>query len=213
MIIMVLLTACRIDQRNQKSSSKPQPSLTLIALKLAPALCSFKDALVSRRTETSSVMDEVAIARALHMLAVVVWIGGVAMVTMVVLPAVRDGDVGPNRLVVFEGIERRFAWPARTATVIVGLTGFYMTQRLELWERFWSSEFWWMHAMVCLWLVFTVLLFVAEPLILHRWFHARANATPDTAFTFLHRAHWLLLVLSPITIFGAVAGSQGTSLF
>jgi hypothetical protein len=39
--------------------------------------------------------------------------------------------------------------------VIVGLTGFYMTQRLELWERFWSSEFWWMHAMVCLWLVFT----------------------------------------------------------
>ena len=62
--------------------------------------------------------------------------------------------------------------------MIVGLTGFYMTQRLELWERFWSSEFWWMHAMVCLWLVFTVLLFVAEPLILHRWFHARANATP-----------------------------------
>ena len=157
-------------------------------------------------------MDDVAIARALHVLAVVVWIGGVAMVTMVVLPAVRDGDVGPNRLVVFEAIERRFAWPARAATVIVGLTGFYMTQRLELWERFWSSEFWWMHAMVCLWLVFTVLLFVAEPLILHRWFHARANATPDTAFTFLHRAHWLLLVLSLITIFGAVAGSQGTSL-
>ena len=148
-------------------------------------------------------MDDVAIARALHVLAVVVWIGGVAMVTMVVLPAVRDGDVGPNRLVVFEAIERRFAWPARAATVIVGLTGFYMTQRLELWERFWSSEFWWMHAMVCLWLVFTVLLFVAEPLILHRWFHARANATPDTAFTFLHRAHWLLLVLSLITILGA----------
>ena len=95
-------------------------------------------------------MDDVAIARALHVLAVVVWIGGVAMVTMVVLPAVRDGDVGPNRLVVFEAIERRFAWPARAATVIVGLTGFYMTQRLELWERFWSSEFWWMHAMVCI---------------------------------------------------------------
>ena len=65
---------------------------------------------------------------------------------------------------------------------------------------------------MCLWLVFTVLLFVAEPLILHRWFHARANATPDSAFTFLHRAHWLLLVLTLITILGAVAGSQGVSL-
>src|SRR6266404_98567 len=80
-------------------------------------------------------MDDVVIARALHVLAVVIWIGGVAMVTMVVLPAIRQGDVGPNRLHVFEAIERRFAWPARAATVIVGLTGFYMTQRLELWER------------------------------------------------------------------------------
>jgi uncharacterized membrane protein len=41
-------------------------------------------------------------------LAVVIWIGGVAMVTMAVLPAVRDGDVGPNRVEVFEAIERRF---------------------------------------------------------------------------------------------------------
>jgi uncharacterized membrane protein len=98
------------------------------------------------RTEASSVMDDVVVARALHVLAVVIWIGGVAMVTMVVLPAVRDGDVGPNRARVFEAIERRFTWPARIATVVVGLTGFYMTQRLELWDRFRSGEFWWMHA-------------------------------------------------------------------
>jgi uncharacterized membrane protein len=35
-------------------------------------------------------MDDVLIARALHVLAVVIWIGGVAMVTTVVLPAVRQ---------------------------------------------------------------------------------------------------------------------------
>ena len=47
-------------------------------------------------------MDDVATARALHVLAVVIWIGGVAMVTTVVLPAVRHGDIGPNRLQAFE---------------------------------------------------------------------------------------------------------------
>src|ERR1700694_3268069 len=104
-------------------------------------------------------MDDVAIARALHVLAVVIWIGGVAMVTMLVLPAVRYGDVGPNRLQVIEAIKRRFTWPARIATVVVGLTGFYMTQRMELWDRFRSGGFWWMYAMVCLWLLFTVVLF------------------------------------------------------
>jgi uncharacterized membrane protein len=129
-------------------------------------------------------MDDVAIARALHVLAVVIWIGGVAMVTMVVLPAVRDGDVGPNRVQVFEVIERRFVWPARIATVVVGLTGFYMTQRLELWDRFRTGEFWWMHAMVCLWLLFTVVLFVAEPLILHRWLHAHAVRRPIPTLPF-----------------------------
>jgi uncharacterized membrane protein len=158
-------------------------------------------------------MDDVALARALHVLGVVIWIGGVAMVTMVLLPAVRRSDLGQNGLQVFEVIERRFAWHARFATIVVGLTGFYMTQRLELWDRFRLGGFWWMHAMVCLWLLFTFVLFVAEPLVLHRWFHARATATPDAAFALLHRAHWLLLVLSVITILGAVAGSEGVSLF
>jgi uncharacterized membrane protein len=156
-------------------------------------------------------MDDVIIARALHVLGVVIWIGGVAMVTMV-LPALRRGDLGTNRLQVFEAIERRFGWHARLATLVVGLTGFYMTQRLDLWDRFRSGGFWWMHAMVCLWLLFTLLLFVAEPLVLHRRFHARALAAPDAAFALLQRAHWLLLALSLITILGAVAGSQGMSL-
>jgi hypothetical protein len=53
-------------------------------------------------------MDDVVIARAQHVLAVIIWIGGVALATTVVLPAVRCGDVGPSRLQVFEAIERRF---------------------------------------------------------------------------------------------------------
>ena len=65
-------------------------------------------------------MDDVATARALHVLAVVIWIGGVAMVTTVVLPAVRRGDIGPNRLQAFEAIERRFGWHARSPQSLSG---------------------------------------------------------------------------------------------
>ena len=46
-------------------------------------------------------MDDVVIARALHVLAVVIWIGGVSMATTAVLPAVRRGDLGADRLVAF----------------------------------------------------------------------------------------------------------------
>lgn len=156
-------------------------------------------------------MDDIVIAHALHVLAVVVWIGGVAMVTVVVLPAVRRGDLGADRLRAFQAIERRFVRLARIAVLIVGATGFYMAARQELWQRFQSAQFWWMHAMVGLWLLFTLILFVAEPLFLHRRFDRWATVAPDAAFAALHRAHWVLLGLALITILGAVVGSQGWS--
>jgi len=157
-------------------------------------------------------MHDIVIARALHVLAVVIWIGGVAMATTVALPAIRRGDLGPDRLRAFHAIQRRFVWQARGAVIIVGASGLYMAARLDLWERFRTVEFWWMHAMVCVWLIFALLLFVIEPFIMHRRFARLAAQSPVTAFARLHRAHWVLLVLSLITVFGAVAGSQGWSL-
>ena len=84
-----------------------------------------------------------------------------------------------------------------------------MVSRLDLWARFRSAEFWWMHAMVCVWLLFAFALFVAEPFILSRRFGVWATATPEAAFKWLQRAHWIVLALSLVTIFGAVAGSHG----
>lgn len=158
-------------------------------------------------------MDDVIAARALHVLAVVIWIGGVSMATLVVLPAIRRGALGQDRLQAFQAIEHRFAWQARAAIIVVGLTGFYMTWRLDLWNRFRNISFWWMHAMVCLWLLFTFVLFVAEPFILKRHFSRWATERPEVAFAWLHRAHGVLLALSVLTILGAVAGSQGWSIF
>jgi uncharacterized membrane protein len=158
-------------------------------------------------------MDDVVIARALHVLAVVTWIGGVAMATTVALPAVRRGDLGADRLRAFHAIEQRFVWQARAAVIIVGLTGFYMSARLDLWERFRSAQFWWMHAMVFVWLLFTFVLFVAEPFILRRHFHNWATTAPQAAIAWLYRAHLVLLALGLIAIFGAVAGSHGWSVF
>jgi uncharacterized membrane protein len=157
-------------------------------------------------------MNDVIIARALHVLFVVIWIGGLAMATSVVLPVVRKGELGSSRIQAFQAIEHRFVWQARGAILVVGLTGFYMRGRLQLWDRFRSAEFWWMHAMVFTWLIFAFLVFVAEPLILHRQFRAWAAGQPEIAFAWLHRVHSFLLVLSLVTIFGAVAGSQGWSL-
>jgi uncharacterized membrane protein len=158
-------------------------------------------------------MDDTTIARAVHVLAVVFWIGGVAFVTTIVLPALRRIAAPAERLALFDLIERRFAWQARATTLLAGFSGLYMLMRLDLWDRFFLAGFWWMHAMVAVWLVFTAMLFAAEPLFLHRWLLARAKARPDATFALVQRLHWLLLGLGVITILGAVAGSHGLLLF
>jgi len=158
-------------------------------------------------------MDDVIIARALHVLAVVIWIGGVSMVTTAVLPAIRHAELGDDPLRSFQAIEHRFAWQARFTIILVGLTGFYMCWRLDLWGRFREASFWWMHAMVGVWTLFVLLLFVVEPFILHRRIRDWATAQPGAAFAWLNRVHWVLLVLSLVTILGAVVGSQGWSIF
>lgn len=157
-------------------------------------------------------MIGLALARALHVLAVVIWLGGVSMATTIALPAVRRGELGPDRLAAFHAFERRFVWQARTMLLLVGATGLYMMIRLDLWSRFEDARFWWMHAMACLWLLFAFVLFIAEPLIVHRRFQRWASRDPSAAFAALHRAHVVLLALSLVTVFGAVAGSHGWSI-
>jgi uncharacterized membrane protein len=76
-------------------------------------------------------VDDLTIARALHILAVVLWIGGVAFATTVLLPAVRNIQA-PERVVFFENVERRFGAQPRFTTVLAGLTGIYMVVRLDI---------------------------------------------------------------------------------
>lgn len=156
-------------------------------------------------------MDDVTFARALHVLAVLHWIGGLAFVTLVVLPLSRV-LLGVQGAVLFEAIEMRFSAQVRWSVPLAGLTGLWMIVRLDLWSRFRDPAFWWMHAMVGLWLLFMLLLFVIEP-ILHRWVVSMARHAPPPTLrriTFLHRA---LLSVAALTVVGAVAGAHGLFLF
>ena len=154
-------------------------------------------------------MNDFALARVLHVLAVVFWIGGVAMVTTVLLPAVGNMKTPGERVEFFERVERRFAWQARATTLVAGVSGFYMVHYMNAWDRFTQAAFWWMHAMVIVWVIFTAMLFVLEPLVLHRYFLVRAKRDPSGTFALIQRMHWFLLTVSLLAVGGAVAGSHG----
>lgn len=158
-------------------------------------------------------MEYLTIARVIHIVAIVLWIGGVSMVTTVIIPAVKRMKSKEEQIETFEKIEGKFSLQAKVTTVLTGLSGLYMVEAMNAWNRFLDFRFWWMHAMVLVWLIFTIILFILEPFVLHKVFRKYAEKNPEKTFNILHRAHWALLILSIITIIGALAGSHGLYFF
>ncbi len=156
-------------------------------------------------------MDDLALARALHVLAIVHWIGGLAFVTLVVLPSRGKLDGAGRRLAAFEAVEGRFSSQAKVSVTLAGLTGFYMAHRMDVWDRFADPAYWWMAAMAVLWAIFSAVLFAAEPLFLHAWFRRRAARDEDGTLTLVWRAHAVLLAAAFATVAGAVLGAHGNS--
>lgn len=153
-------------------------------------------------------MDWGVIARAVHVLAVVVWIGGLSLVTTVLLPAMRDRP--PEQWIrEFEALERRFAPQARIAALLVLFSGLYMLYRYDLWQQFALTEYWWMDLMVGVWLLFAALLFVIEPLALGRLVRRRAAAAPEATLALMLWLHRGMLILSLAAVSAAVGGSYG----
>jgi hypothetical protein len=54
-----------------------------------------------------------------------------------------------------------------------------------------------------------LVLYVLEPLLLHKLFKKYAEENPARTFSIMHRVHSILLILSLITAAGAVAGCHG----
>ena len=153
---------------------------------------------------------DLVIARIIHVLSIVMWIGGVGFVTTVLFPSIRRSTAPEVRLAAFVQFERTFSWQAIISVALAGASGLYMTWRLDAWSRFAVARFWWMDAMVALWAVFALMLFVIEPLVVHpRLRLALASANASQQFDRMERFHQVLLVLSLATVLGAVGGSHG----
>lgn len=144
----------------------------------------------------------------IHVLSVLLWIGGVGFVTTVVLPMLISWP-DPNHFAVFSEIERRFGAQARVLVVAAGLSGTALLVRLRLTGLLCRPQGAWLDGMIGLWMLFALLLFLAEPLFLHRKMTEMAQRNPVRVHALLLRGHRVLLVLALIVIMGGVWGASG----
>jgi len=152
-------------------------------------------------------MNELTISRAIHILSIVIWIGGVSFVTAIILPAIKSQFGFAQQESIFQLVENRFAKLAKWMVIIAGASGFYMVYLLDAWDRFMGVQFFWMHAMVLIWGIFMLALFVIEPILAKN--HVKHSQDPKQTLKLTLRLHFVLLTLSLLTVFVAVLGAHG----
>jgi hypothetical protein len=84
-----------------------------------------------------------------------------------------------------------------------------MLYAFDTWDRFEYSSFWWLHLMVAVWATFALMVFILEPLLIHRVFHDLALRDTKSAFTIAMRLHAAALVISVIAVGAGVLGAHG----
>ena len=71
-----------------------------------------------------------------------------------------------------------------------------MLYRFDMWDRFRQAAYWWIDAMVAVWVTFTRMLFIVEPFNLHRRLLGRSEPEGQIAFRRVERLHRILLIIS-----------------
>ena len=141
----------------------------------------------------------VSILTAVHVLGVVIWIGGVAFVTMIVFPMITRMENSLEKVIFFQGIEHRFARVAKSSVVVVGLTGGWLLHVTGEWRILFSMAGLGPTLMILVWTIYLlVLLFEGE--LFKMIFGGRAQQDTDKVFSLLSRSHWVILSLSLLAV-------------
>lgn len=146
---------------------------------------------------------------AVHVIAVVLWIGGVAFMTMVVFPMIMRMENSLEKVLFFQGVEHRFAKIAKTSVVVVGVTGVLLLYMTGEWNIMFKASGIGPTLMAIVWL-FYVLVLMFEGRLFKAIF--RGEAQQDTAKVFYRLSvfHWVILGLSLLAVgVGIWAGHGG----
>src|SRR3972149_9509762 len=127
----------------------------------------------------------------IHVLSVVLWIGGVGFATMVVFPTIHSIEDSMTKVSVFLGIERRFSRFAKGYVIITGLTGIMLFLRRGGFEGFSGTPALMLGFKVLVWLTFLILLFGAEKHLMKML--VSQQTAPEKAFRRMNIFHWFML--------------------
>jgi hypothetical protein len=146
---------------------------------------------------------ELGLFRAIHIVSVVVWLGGVGFVTTTLLPVIRRDWPEDEQSEIFARFARRFAGQARATVGLAGLSGLWLAYRLGYLSRRGFELPWWLVAMALVWAAFSAMLYLRPALTAAL---SRLTARKPRTLASVELVHRFLLAASLFTIAAAIVG-------
>jgi uncharacterized membrane protein len=137
----------------------------------------------------------------IHVIGVIIWIGGVAFVTMVIFPMMYRTEGSLEKALLFQGVEHRFSGLVRWLIAIVGGTGFYLLSVKYGFSILSTQRGLGIVIMLFVWTFYTAVLLL-EKKIFGKIFADPETIDMDRALKMINAMHWVLLTVS----FSAVSG-------
>ncbi|QWR78421.1 hypothetical protein [Candidatus Magnetomonas plexicatena] len=151
----------------------------------------------------------VPLLTSVHVVSVLIWIGGVVFVTTIVFPIIVRMDDSMEKVMLFQGVEHRFAKIAKVCVLIAGFTGGLIVYLKDILHTLFHKDGLYLTMMLFLWVVFlTVLTF--EKKLFNIIFKGQAQHDTKKIFIRLTMFHWIVMTVSLIVVFiGVYQGHEG----
>lgn len=135
-----------------------------------------------------------------HLLTVILWIGGLAFVTIIVLPMAIKTPDALQKVLLFQRVEHRFAKIARAYNLITGISGFAMMFLMGWQKVLFTRPGIPLTFMMLVWIFWFVMLFGLEPLIIKKMLENMAKGGAkmdiDSIFGRLNKMHYMMVAIS-----------------
>jgi len=154
-----------------------------------------------------------SILHLIHVLTVIIWIGGLAFITMLVLPMIIGMPDALQKVLFFQRIEHRFAPRARIFSATVVISGLIMMFSTGWHAMLFTKRGIPLLVMLVIGLFWIVMLFGLEPRIIKRMLANLAKSGEkmeiETVFNRMNRLHWVLFIVSLIASAAGVIFAHG----
>lgn len=158
-----------------------------------------------------------SIMHIIHLLGVVLWIGGLAFITINVFSALQKTRDPLEKVLQFQRIEHRFAPQAKVYNLVVGVSGFAMMFGMGWHTLLFTPAGIPLAFMLFVWVFWAVMLFGLEPIVIKRMLDRMAKSSEemdiDGIFKKMNQLHWVLLLISLAAVVAGAVLVHGPRLF